>query len=106
MNGIVNIIAPIGVVTSVPSVPASRGVLMQGTGLSVCITSVFGGELQAPKHVIKADKPQRSWHPTFTNLGAQAAHAGMYPAYLPQAARLREADPATVIRSRHRSRLR
>lgn|GEM_PF-6132066 len=107
MNGIVNTIASTGVATSaISSVSVSRGVLLQGTGLSAtCITSVFGAELQAPKHEIKADKPQRSWHPTFANVGAHAADAGTMPAYL-RAARLREADPPTVIRSRHRSRLR
>jgi CO/xanthine dehydrogenase Mo-binding subunit len=106
MNGIVNTFAATGVAASaIPCVSVSRGGLMQGTGLSTSIASVFGAELQAPKHVIETDKPQRSWHPTFANVGAFAADAGIKPAYL-QAARLRQADPATVIRSRHRSRLR
>ncbi|MGF6883555.1 hypothetical protein ABIA39_006897 [Nocardia sp. GAS34] len=106
MNGIVNAFAPTGLAASaISSVSVSRGVLMQRTGLSTRITSVFGAELQAPKRVIKADKPQRSWHPTNTFVGAHAGDSGVNPAYLP-AARLREADPATVIRSRHRSRLR
>src|SRR6266568_6324938 len=94
MNGIVNAISPTGfAVPAISSVPVSRGVLMQRAGLSNCITSVFGAELQAPKHVIKEDQPQRSWQPTF--VGAHAGETGVNPAYL-RAARLRKADPATV----------
>ena len=105
MNGIMNAIAPTGFAApAISSVSVSRGVLMQRAGLSNCITSVFGAELQAPKHVIKADQPQRSWQPTFAIVGAHAGDTGMNPEYL-RAARLRKADPATVIRSRHRSRL-
>ena len=105
MNGIVNAMIPTGFAASaISSVSVSRGVLMQRAGLSNCITSVFGAELQAPKHVIKEDKPQRSWHPTYRTVGAHAGDFGMNPEHL-WAARLREAHPATVIRSRHRSRL-
>ncbi|MFF3573530.1 hypothetical protein [Nocardia jiangxiensis] len=106
MNGIANTIAPIGIaVSAIPGASVSRGVLaMQGTGHSVA--SVFGAELQAPQREIKTDKLERSWRPAFTNAGADAADAAPMAAYLLQAFHLRQAHPATVIRIRHRSRLR
>ena len=105
MNGIVSTITPIGIaVSAIPCVSVSRGVLaMQGTGQSV--TSVFGAELQAPQRVMKTDELERSWHPAFADAGVHAADAAQMAAYL-QAPRLRQAHPATVNRSRHRSRLR
>jgi hypothetical protein len=106
MNGIANRTAPIGIAVSViPGVSVSRGVLaMQGTGRAV--TSVFGAELQAPQREIKTDELERSWQPAFTDAGAHAADTAPMAVYLLQAHHLRQAHPATVIRSRHRSRLR
>ncbi|MFI6868836.1 hypothetical protein [Nocardia sp. NPDC050406] len=113
----------------VPSVEsASRGILaMQGIRLSSVsgsgsgIFGVFGTvgvhknfetDLYAPSHIVMQDKPKGDWQPTadqptadFAILGAPA-EAGLRPAHLLAAARTRTAHPATVIRSRHRSRLR
>ncbi|MBF6063250.1 hypothetical protein IU500_17335 [Nocardia terpenica] len=108
MNGIVNI-ASTGVASpAIPSVCVSRGVLsaMQGTGLSA--VRVFGIDAKAPKHAVLMDKTQWDWRQAFTNAVIaeaifHAAHADRTPAYLP-GARLRNANPATVFRSRHRLR--
>ncbi|MBF6327075.1 hypothetical protein [Nocardia transvalensis] len=104
MNGITTNTALIGVApTAIPCVPVSRGVLaLQGTGLSA--VAIFGTEHLGPKHVFMTDKPMRSWHPVYADAfaGANAA-ADRITAGL-QAARLRDASPATVFRSRHRLR--
>ncbi|MQY22882.1 hypothetical protein [Nocardia macrotermitis] len=106
MNEIANTIAPNGIAVSViPGASVSRGVLaMQGTGHSVA--SVFGAGLQAPKREIKTDELERSWQPEHSNAGAFAADTAPMAAYRLRAFHLRQAHPATVIRSRHRSRLR
>ncbi|MBF6174718.1 hypothetical protein [Nocardia blacklockiae] len=92
---------------AIPSVPASRGVLaLQGTGLSA--VGILGARVQAPKHAIDTGKPTGSWHPAFADAFANAfanAYAADHLDGMP-AARLRRTHPATVIRSRHRSRLR
>ncbi|MBB5912238.1 hypothetical protein BJY24_001105 [Nocardia transvalensis] len=88
--------------------PASRGVLaLQGTGLSG--VSILGADVPAPQHAIETDKPERGWHLAFADAHADAfANAGAadHPMVGMPAARLRRTKPATVIRSRHRSRLR
>ncbi len=104
MNGIINI-ASIGVAASaIPCVRlASRGVLaLQGTGLSA--VSIFGTEHTGPKHAHTTDKPMRSWHPVYADAFTGANAAVVRPMADLQAARLRDASPATVIRSRHRLR--
>ncbi|MCM6775639.1 hypothetical protein NDR87_18650 [Nocardia sp. CDC159] len=103
MNGIINI-ASIGVAASAIShVPASRGVLaLQGTGLSA--VSIFGTEHTGPKHAHLTDKPMRSWQPIYAQAFFGANAAVVRPTADLQAARLRDENPATVIRSRHRLR--
>ncbi|MFI5777698.1 hypothetical protein [Nocardia sp. NPDC051570] len=103
MNVIIKI-APIGVAASTVScVPASRGVLaMQGTGLSA--VGIFGTEHKAPKYAHTTDKSMRSWHPIYAQAFTGANQAVVSPTADRQAAHLRDAHPATVIRSRHRLR--
>ncbi|MQY28338.1 hypothetical protein [Nocardia aurantia] len=106
MNGIANI-ARAGINSGTPEmtfVSVSRGVLaLQGTGLS--IASVFGAEMQAPKHVIKTDKHAWGWHPVAAKAAIEAYGADQ-PVGAP-AARLRNASPpVTVISRRRRSRQR
>ncbi len=108
MNSTVNFASSgaIGVTAqSVSCVPASRGVLaLQGTVLS-SVTSVFGADLQAPKHVMEQDKPERGWQPVNAT-----AIAGSYgsdrQAGLRAIADHLDAIPDSVIRVRHRSRTR
>lgn len=109
MNNSVTLASRSVVAPVVSHVSTSRGVLaLQGTGLSVA--SIIGGRPKAPTYAINAGKPARGWHPGpvgfhIDTTDAFAAEAGRMPAKL-QAARLRNAHPATVISSRHRSRLR
>ncbi|QLY33009.1 hypothetical protein [Nocardia huaxiensis] len=97
---------------------ASRGILaMQGIRLSSHSErgsdlglQVFATKAQAPKHIVKQDKPMGGWHPAVayaaTGTVAVDIEAGITLADV-LAARLRPTThPATVIRSRHRSRLR
>ncbi|QBS40955.1 hypothetical protein DMB37_13330 [Nocardia sp. CS682] len=93
---------------------ASRGILaLQGIGLSEI--GAFGTQAQlAPMHAhgctVMQDKPNAgSWHPsvvttTADNVVVIAAEAGYEPADL-QAARLRPANQAIVIRTRQRCRI-
>ncbi|BCK53699.1 hypothetical protein [Nocardia wallacei] len=110
MNEIVYIASTAVAATAIPSVPASRGVLaLQGTGLSG--VSILGASAKASTHAIDTDKPERGWHPAFADAFASAdafanAYAADHQAVGMPAARLRRTHPATVIRSRHRSRLR
>lgn len=85
---------------------ASRGVLaLQGTGMSV--VSGFGARFQAPKRVIESDTPERGWLPEFAVANSGAYEIGVdYMSADPSAASLRKAHLRSVIRSRHRSRLR
>lgn len=104
MNEIVYIASTAVAATAIPSVPASRGVLtLQGTGLSG--VGILGVSAKAPKHAIDTDKPERGWHLAFADAFANAYAADHQTDGMP-AARLRRIHPATVIRSRHRSRLR
>ncbi|MBL1076352.1 hypothetical protein JK358_18295 [Nocardia sp. 2] len=98
---------------------ASRGILAtqgirvssQSERCSDLGVQVFATKAQAPKHiVIQQDKPKGGWHPAVayaaTGTVAVDMEAGINPAAV-LAARLRPTThPATVIRSRHRSRLR
>ncbi|NNH69604.1 hypothetical protein HLB23_06945 [Nocardia uniformis] len=102
----------------VPSVEsASRGILaMRGIRLSSVrgsVVGVFGvhknfeTDLYAPQHIVMQDKPKGDWQPTADSaIFGAVGDTGLRPAHLPAAARTRNAHPATVIRSRHRSRLR
>ncbi|WP_378733483.1 hypothetical protein [Nocardia brasiliensis] len=92
---------------------ASRGILaLQGIGLSGI--GAFGTQAQlAPMHAqcaVIQDKPNAgSWHPsvvveTADDVVVIAAEAGYEPADL-QAARLRPANQAIVIRTRQRCRI-
>lgn len=104
VNEIVYIASTAVAATAIPSVPASRGFLaLQGTGLSG--VSILGVSGKAPKYAIETDKPERGWHLAFADAFANANAADHQTDGMP-AARLRRTDPATVIRSRHRSRLR
>lgn len=124
-----NIASTLSVKSVVPSmVSASRGILatqgirvsgVSGSGFgtfgvfnTVGVQKNFETDLYVPSHIVMQDKPKGDWQPTgdqliadFAVLGA-AAEAGPRPVHLPTAARTRNAHPATVIRSRHRSRLR
>ncbi|MEV6770350.1 hypothetical protein AB0N05_17190 [Nocardia sp. NPDC051030] len=95
---------------------ASRGILaamQQGIRLSRVerdlVLMGFATKSQATEQiVIKQDKPNGGWHPVFAYAAtdAFAVETGHNPAEL-RAARLRPTHPpATVISSRHRSRLR
>ncbi|WP_147471435.1 hypothetical protein [Nocardia stercoris] len=108
MNSTVNF-ASIGAIgataQSVSRIPASRGVLaVQGTVLS-SVASIFGADLQAPKHLMEQDKPERGWQPVNAN-----AIAGTYgtdrQAGLRTIADHLDATHRSVIRVRHRSRTR
>ncbi len=90
---------------------ASRGILaLQGIGLSGI--GAFGTQakltlMHAPVCTVITDKPSaEGWHPSVSKQAddVMAVHAGYEPAVL-QAARLRTADPATVIRTRQRCRI-
>lgn len=101
----------------VPSVEsASRGILaMQGIRLSSVSGSGFGvfgvhknleTDLYALESIVTQDKPKGDWQQSIADsafVGA-VADTGLRPAHLPAAARTRNAHPATVIMSRHRSR--
>jgi hypothetical protein len=96
------------VAVSAPVMSASRGILaLQGIGLSG--VGVFGERAQfAHMHspiCITQDKPSAGWHPVAAKAatGADAFEAGYAPTDL-QAARLRNAHPATVNRNRQRCR--
>lgn len=117
MNGIVNITATgsTGYLVTTPVVSvlsASRGILaMQGIRLSGRNGDLglqgFATETQAAQTIVmKQDKPSGGWHPVVAAAapGTHAVESGINPADL-RAARLRDIHPATVIRSRHRSRL-
>ncbi|MCP2274710.1 hypothetical protein ACFYT3_10085 [Nocardia amikacinitolerans] len=99
------------------SMSASRGILaLQGIGLSSVSVCGFGTPATTspalrPIHTLLQDKPNGGWHPTANAaVGVFAREAGYEPAAEPmadidlQAARLRTAHPATVIRNRHRCR--
>ncbi|WP_370010293.1 hypothetical protein [Nocardia cyriacigeorgica] len=94
-----------GTGTTMSAVAASRGILaMQGIGLSG--VGGFGTHLDyapAPILIDPQDKPSVGWHPAAAPAvaGAFAAEAGNEPV---QAARLRNAHPASVIRTRLRCR--
>lgn len=109
MNCIVALASTSAMASMVPNPSTSRGVLAsQGTGLSV--VGIMGARPQAPINALSAAKSERGWHqePVGISTGAFdafAADADRKTAHLP-AARLRYAHPATVISSRHRSRLR
>jgi hypothetical protein len=94
---------------------ASRGILgLQGIGLSG--GGVFGEQMQSthmhsPICTLPQDKPSAGWYPVAAKAatGAVTFEAGYAPATVSagtdlQAARLRNAHPATVIRNRHRCR--
>ncbi|WP_405485316.1 hypothetical protein [Nocardia sp. NBC_00511] len=71
---------------------------------------VFASKAQAVRQiVIKQDKPMGGWQPVVAYAATEAMSAvetsGIAPTHLPTL-RPRNTDPATVIRSRHRSRLR
>ncbi|MDR7171809.1 hypothetical protein J2W56_005570 [Nocardia kruczakiae] len=109
MNNIVTLASRSVVAPVVSVVSASRGVLaLQGTGLSVA--SIIGARPQAPAYAIAADKSEWGWHQAHIGFHTDAAHAFAVEADRMtanlQAARLRNAHPATVISSRHRSRFR
>ncbi|WP_156959351.1 hypothetical protein [Nocardia sp. BMG51109] len=107
MSVIVTIASTGVAATAIPSMSVSRGVLaLQGTGLSA--VSILGAETQAPQYALETDKPERGWL-AFADASADAfanAHAADHPTGGMPAAHLRRTTPATVIRSRHRSRLR
>lgn len=99
------------VASVVPAMSASRGILaMQGIDLSSatgCNVQPFGGtQAHIADVIVELDKPSGGWHQAFAGAiaGDLAAEAAYVAADL-RAARLRNAHPATVIRSRHRSRL-
>lgn len=115
MNNFVNITSDritgdLVTATAVSMSCASRGVLsLQGIRLS------GGGDLglqgfatkaQAMQTIVMQDKPVGGWHSavTYVATDVRADEAGANPASL-RAARLRNFHLATVIRSRHRSRL-
>ncbi|MET8649591.1 MULTISPECIES: hypothetical protein [Nocardia] len=120
MNGIVNISAidMFGGGVRMP-ISASRGVLaLQGTGLSF-VGALGGGAKVSRTHqpicASMQDKTSGSWHPeavevpggfAFDTGYEQASALLENPAADTQAARLRTAHPATVIRNRHRCRSR
>ncbi|WP_330185401.1 hypothetical protein OHB26_18580 [Nocardia sp. NBC_01503] len=93
----------------------SRGILAtQGIRLSSIVGDLglqgFATKTQAAEQIVmKQDKPEGSWHPavTYVATDAFAAEAGVNPVHLlPAARRPRNIHLATVIMSRHRSRLR
>ena len=108
MNSIVTLASRSVVTSMVPNPSASRGVLAsQGTVLSV--VGIICARPQAPMYVMNAAESERGWHqePVGIPTGAfdaTAAGADRKTAFLPAARR--HAHPATVISSRHRSRLR
>ncbi|MFI1915964.1 hypothetical protein [Nocardia sp. NPDC020380] len=119
MNNILNVNATgmhagdLAMASVVSVMSASRGILAQGIRLSSGSADFalqgFATKAQADEQiVIKQDKPMGAWHPAavYAATGAVVIEAGVNPADT-QAFRLRpNTHPATVIRSRHRSRLR
>ncbi|MTE12666.1 hypothetical protein [Nocardia aurantiaca] len=99
-------------VTSVASVSrgilASKGIRMSGVNGDLGL-QVFASKAQADQQiVIKQDKPKGGWHPAAVYAAVEtlaAATGTERPVHLPTV-RPNTTDPATVIRSRHRSRLR
>ncbi|NEW41039.1 hypothetical protein GV794_06070 [Nocardia cyriacigeorgica] len=97
----------IGTDVSLSAVSASRGILaMQGIGLSG--VGAFGTHVDntlTPILIDPQDKPSADWHLAAAPavVGAYAAETGNEPVQL-LAARLRNAHPASVIRTRHRCR--
>ncbi|MFQ6396428.1 hypothetical protein ACLMAJ_23505 [Nocardia sp. KC 131] len=97
------------VAVSAPVMSASRGILaLQGIGLSS--VGVFEERAQfahmhSPICTPTQDKPSAGWHPVAAKAatGADAFEDGYAPSGL-QAARLRNAHPATVNRNRQRCR--
>ncbi|MCU1641554.1 MAG: hypothetical protein JWN03_1829 [Nocardia sp.] len=117
MNSIVNITATgsTGYLATTPVVSvmsASRGILaVQGIRLSGRSGDLglqgFATKTQAAQTIVmKQDKPSGGWHPVVAAAapGMHAVESGINPANL-RPARLRDIHLATVIRSRHRSRL-
>ncbi|MFJ4652139.1 hypothetical protein ACIP5Y_12820 [Nocardia sp. NPDC088792] len=118
MNNILNVNATgmhagdLAMASVVSVISASRGILAQGirvsSGSDLGLQG-FATKAQAVEQiVIKQDKPMGAWHPAavYAATGAVVIEAGVNPADT-QAFRLRpNTHPATVIRSRHRSRLR
>ncbi len=110
MDNIMNF-SSAGVAVNGPAMSASRGILgLQGIGLSG--VGVFGEQPQfthmhSPICILAQDKPSGGWHPVAAAAatGADAIDAGYAPAEL-RAARLHNAHPATVIRTRQRCRTR
>lgn len=98
-----------------PGVLASQGIrlLSSTSGLDYrgdLGLQVFASKAQAVRQiVIKQDKPMGGWQPVVAYAATEAMSAvetsGIAPTHLPTL-RPRNTDPATVIRSRHRSRLR
>ncbi|GAB2508063.1 hypothetical protein ACFXHA_25290 [Nocardia sp. NPDC059240] len=120
MNNTVNSIVTGNIAGSFATSPvmsmasASRGILaLQGirmSGVSADLgLQVFASKAQADQQiVIKQDKPKGDWQSAavYAAVEATAVLAGTErPVHLP-AVRPHTTDPATVIRSRHRSRLR
>ncbi|MBF6364701.1 hypothetical protein IU469_03030 [Nocardia puris] len=112
-------IANLGVKCAAMNAAASRGILaMQGIGMSSVGDFGFGTPVQsAPAHLplpLIQDEPKGGWRPVFgAPAGDFAREAGYEPALLPisadagvQAARLRTAHPATLLRDRHPCRTR
>ncbi|WP_040811711.1 hypothetical protein [Nocardia concava] len=120
MNGIVNSISTGSIAGRFACAPvmslasASRGILaLQGirvSGVNADLgLQVFASKAQADKQiVIMQDKPKGDWQPAAAYAAVEfvADPAGTErPVHL-TAVRPNTTDPATVIRSRHRSRLR
>ncbi|MEV6095958.1 hypothetical protein [Nocardia sp. NPDC051981] len=87
---------------------APKGIRMSGANGDLGL-QVFASKAQADQQiVIKQDKPKGDWHPAAVYAAVETlavATGTERPVHL-LAARPRTTDPATVIRSRHRSRLR
>ncbi|WP_067572447.1 hypothetical protein [Nocardia acidivorans] len=101
-------------VAGVAVMSVSRGILAtQGIRLSGFVGDLglqgFATKTQAAEQIVmKQDKPEGSWHQAATYVAAAfAAETGVDPVHLLSAARRpRNIHLATVIKSRHRSRLR
>ncbi|MVU81151.1 hypothetical protein GPX89_28385 [Nocardia sp. ET3-3] len=117
MNGIVNItatsfsagsFATSTVASASRGILASQGIRMSGVNGDLGL-QVFASKAQADQTiVIKQDKPKGDWQlaADYAAAEAVAVMAGAErPVHL-HAVRPNTTDPATVIRSRHRSRLR
>ncbi|MEC3952392.1 hypothetical protein VMT65_05020 [Nocardia sp. CDC153] len=118
MNGILNLNATgvtAGSFATSTVMSASRGILaFQGIRMSGVIgdlgLQVFASKAQADQQiVIKQDKPKGDWRPAAVYAAVETVavptDAIERPVHL-HAVRPNTTDPATVIRSRHRSRLR